>query len=251
MAAPASTDPHPQQPPSTSPTRAPPPCTSAAHPPLLDPAVEERYLNPAVVVQSALATPRGRSPFRVHVFREDHLLGGTKQRALAAFLHQQPHAKEFVYGGPVFGFAQVALAYVCRLHGRKGTAVVARQYDGHFKPLTALAASVGAAVVEVDPPNAALRDVQAYAEAYVKQRNARAPGSTVLLPFGLHCDIFTETLEAALRRALPEELRDAGPRRLWLVAGSAAILAVLAKIWPRTHFLVVQVGKTVWPDQMG
>ena len=256
MAAPAltSTTTHPQpqpQPPSTSSSLASPPSASAhaSHaPPPLD---QERYLNPAVVVQSAVATPRGRNAFGVLVFREDHLLGGTKQRALAAFLQQQPRAEEFVYGGPVFGFAQVALAYVCRLHGRRGTAVVARQSDGRYKPLTALAASVGAAVVEVDPPNAALRDVQAYAEAYVKQRNARTPGCTVLLPFGLHCHIFTEALEAALRRALPEELRDVGPRRLWLVAGSATILAVLAKIWPRTHFLVVQVGKTVWPDQMG
>lgn len=212
----------------------------------------EAVLNPPVVVAAATATPAARPPFSVHVFRDDMLLGGTKQRALGAMLLAEPHAREFVYGGPVFGFAQVALAHVALLLGREGTAVVATQPRGRLAPLSELARSLRGRIVQVPPPNA-LKDVQRRAERYVAERNGESPGSTVLLPFGLHCDTFMDALEAALRRALPPAFLapGGGPPRLWLVAGSAAILAVLARVWPETHFLVVQVGKTVWPDQMG
>jgi hypothetical protein len=35
---------------------------------------------------------------------------------------------------------------------------------------------------------------------------------------------------------------------MWVVAGSAALLNTLYKVFPTTWFCAVQVGKTVWPD---
>ena len=40
------------------------------------------------------------------------------------------------------------------------------------------------------------------------------------------------------------------PKRIWLVAGSGTLLKSLRKVFPRSKFMVVQVGKKIWPDQM-
>ena len=63
------------------------------------------------------------------------------------------------------------------------------------------------------------------------------------MPFGLDHPDFNRLLHEAIVSALPPSLREQPPRRLWLVAGSGTILKTLATIWPKTYFLVVQVGK--------
>ncbi len=40
------------------------------------------------------------------------------------------------------------------------------------------------------------------------------------------------------------------PRRIWLVVGSGTTLNSLYKVFPKTFFNAVQVGKKVWEDQM-
>ena len=47
---------------------------------------------------------------------------------------------------------------------------------------------------------------------------------------------------------MPDELIQDPPQRLWLVCGSATILRALHRLWPKTHMLIVQVGRTVWED---
>ena len=73
-----------------------------------------------------------------------------------------------------------------------------------------------------------------------------------MLPFGLHSDEFITTLAARIRAALPADSAIAtnAPKRMWLVAGSATLLAAFHTLWPSTHFLVVQVGKQVYSDQL-
>ena len=90
-----------------------------------------------------------------------------------------------------------------------------------------------------------LEDTQQAATHYV---NAD-PKNRFLMPFGLkskpgenYFDLFREALLEVLGLANP-------PKRLWLVAGSGFILNVLHSIWPSTMFMIVQVGKRVWPDQ--
>ena len=75
---------------------------------------------------------------------------------------------------------------------------------------------------------------------------------TVLLPFGLNSEYFLENLEKNIRRAIQgSPMENVTPRRVWCVAGSATLLTALSRIWPTSHFLVVQVGKKIWPDQLG
>lgn len=58
----------------------------------------------------------------MHVVRDDYLIGGTKQRALAQLLLHNP-CSEFVYAGPVYGFAQIALSYCAKVLGKAGESV--------------------------------------------------------------------------------------------------------------------------------
>lgn len=83
----------------------------------------------------------------VHVIRDDYLVGGTKQRALAPMLLNNS-SREFVYAGPVYGFAQIALAYCATMLGKKGTVVLSEQPSGKLHPLTRYAKFHGASIVQ-------------------------------------------------------------------------------------------------------
>ena len=224
---------------STSPSKAPTSqastLASASHQP-------DHGLNPPVSILAA-RTHNRPDPITVYVIRDDVLPGGTKQRATALLFNSQD--RTYVYAGPVFGYAQLALTVCANASGKHATVIVARQRSGELHPLTARAAALGAHVVERGYPNR-LKDIQAFSQDYVGARPR-----TYLLPFGLDCETFIQGLVDRLRVSLPAHLLTRPPRRLWLVAGSATLLASFSRLWPHTEFLVVQVGKTVWPDQIG
>lgn len=196
--------------------------------------VPEALYNPPIKITQAAVGEK-----LVNVVRDDMLISGTKQRALVPLL-QLPEfdAPRVGYAGPVFGYAQIALSYACHLLGRKAFIFVERRPALH--PLTAYAKRLGATIVEIGRgKNTALKMVQREAEKYSAAEDVK------LLPFGLHHPMYSLLLEKSLRRVI-----DFNPQRMWVVAGSAVILGVLAKIWPETHFNVVQVGKKIWPDQL-
>ncbi|PRP78998.1 hypothetical protein PROFUN_11463 [Planoprotostelium fungivorum] len=179
-----------------------------------------------------------------HVIRDDELEAGTKQRALISWLKKE-EGEEFVYAGPVFGYAQIALALAAKLNGKKGTLFLEERRPRH--PLTQKAESLGANIIELRP-RAPLKEVQKAATDYVEQRKDKG---TVLLPFGLHSPEFIGLLADRLRDAIGlshPKLLKMPPARLWLVVGSATILAALHRVWPDTHFLCVQVGMKIWDD---
>ncbi len=49
--------------------------------------------------------------------------------------------------------------------------------------------------------------------------------------------------------SLTADIRNSFKGTVWLVAGSGTLLNVLYGVFPSAHFGVVQVGKTIWPDQ--
>lgn len=102
-----------------------------------------------------------------YVFREDNLRAGTKQRGLIPLvLHDS--ANEFVYAGPVYGYAQVALSYSTSLCQKKSTLFLEKRQDLH--PLSRLAASFGASIHQIE--GGTLRKVQEAAENYTRKKNA-------------------------------------------------------------------------------
>ena len=187
------------------------------------------------------------SSVKFRVFDDSKCIGGTKQRLLGRLL-QSIDAEEVVYAGPDGGIAQVALAYAAALCNKKAVIFLNTYCRGEKPQLVLLAESLGAVVHFPDPESRGrtLEETQTAARVY-----AYADSKRHLLPFGLrgkpgepNFELFKEALLDCLKEA------SAPPRRLWLVAGSGFLLDVLHSIWPETKYMVVQVGRRIWPDQL-
>lgn len=158
------------------------------------------------------------------VVRDDLLPGGTKRRVLAEVL---PPAAEYVYASPAYGYAQVALAYVCRDLAAQATVFTAKRALLH--PRTREAQQAGAKVVLV--PTGYLSNVQAKARAYAEQIGA------CYLPFGFDTPEMAAAL-TAVARPLPVT-----PAEVWSVAGSGTLSRALQAAWPAVPCHAVQVGR--------
>jgi hypothetical protein len=200
-------------------------------------------LNPPLIIDfNVNVTERNCS---VNVIRDDYLLGGTKQRAMGTYLDSKME-NEFVYAGPVCGAAQVALAYACKCKNKKCTIIVSKQPNGMLNENTILAKKLGANII-VSKFVMTLKDLNNETKKYLSQ-NKKA----FLVPFGVEDKDYTDSLINSINEAKKGTyLENNFPKRLWVVAGSSTLLNVFAKIWPDTHFLVLQVGKKIWPDQRG
>ena len=139
-----------------------------------------------------------------HVFRDDHLVGGSKQRGMVPLLENSDN-QEFVYGGPNNGYAQIALAYAAQLTRKKCTLFVARTRREH--PFTTKARKKGAKVIFVK--KGFLNVVQSAAENYVR----KTPGAE-LVPFGGGSDEFKKYMIKNIQNALPPNLIENPPKRI-------------------------------------
>lgn len=166
----------------------------------------------------------------VKVIRDDKLIGGTKQRALARYLQlfADDH-QEFLYAGPSTGYAQVALSHVCDLFGWKARLFL----QGAQTELTNFSTNSHAAVHFYDKT---LKQLNDKALRYVEKD---VTNGSMLLPFGFDDDKFSAILEDEIRKSLPAEF---SPKRLWVAVGSGALLRVLAKVLPESEIMPVQTG---------
>jgi len=169
-----------------------------------------------------LALPDGRL---LTVVRDDEVPGGTKRRVLPDLLAAWPE-QEYVYAGPAYGYAQVALAYSAADAGRAATVFVAARREPH--PLTREALSAGARVVEV--PAGRLSVVTARARAYAEATGAR------LLPLGFDMPDFVAGLAEEARRL------ELAPAEVWCVAGSGALSRALQQAWPEASHHAIRIG---------
>jgi hypothetical protein len=157
------------------------------------------------------------------VLRDDRVPGGTKRRILPRLLGA---SAEYVYAGPAYGYAQIALAHACREAGKRATLFVAKRAELH--PRTREANQAGARIVQV--PHGYLSNVRAKARRY-----SEAFGAT-FLPFGLDVPEFHDGL-AELALDLPVR-----PKEVWVAAGSGALCRALRRAWPDAAFNAVRVG---------
>jgi len=175
------------------------------------------------------------------VIRDDKLPAGTKQRGMIGYLLSKPTGKEFVYAGPVNGYAQVALSYSAKECEKKATLFLRKREPLH--PLTERAKLYGGKICQI--PDAALANLQIEANNYVKERNQQG---VELLAFGGMSYDFIWIMYQQIKRAMEEtELKDEPPKRMWCVVGSGTLLTIFHLLFPTTEFLVVQVGKTISP----
>jgi hypothetical protein len=172
----------------------------------------------------SLPRPVVDSVGRFSVVRDDYLPGGSKMRYLLPLVAALPHA-EIVYGSPAVGYAQIALAHVCAMLGKRATIYVAQ--SKHLHPRTIRARDAGARIIMV--PFGRLNVVQARARAYA------AGCGAYLVPWGVD---LPEAIEhfAAAARTIP------APAEVWACAGSGTLIRGLQAAWPAARFHAVQVG---------
>lgn len=209
----------------------------------------ELYNPPLVITDHTTQTLKTQKPAKninYKVFRDDMLIGGTKQRALIPFI-QKTKKEKYVYAGPAQGYAQIALAYTCNILHKTAVLFLPKPINNKRTALTSYAMSFGS--VELHEIPADLKTLQKNADEY-SSKNA----DSYQLAFGgdepIYVDELYKSIKSALKQTIKNEKIVVNPGRLWIVAGSATILKVLYKIFPTTHFCVVQVGKKVWPDQI-
>lgn len=174
-----------------------------------------------------------------NIIADDYLIGGTKQRGLVPVL-ENIDKKVFIYGGPVYGYAQIALAYSAFLTHKKAVVIVEKR--NKLFPLTKYAKSFGAKIEEIPQP-AYLNKILNYSKKYYEENI----NNYFLIKFGADNDMFIKFLTENIKIAWGKKKH---PKNIWIVAGSAVLLNVLYKIFTNTFFNVVQVGKTIWKDQL-
>lgn len=160
------------------------------------------------------------------VVRDDLIPGGTKVRAIDV-LFDDEH-EEYVYAGPCQGYAQVALAYACRAHGKLATIVCAKRDRLHERTKEAIDA--GALVYQI--PAGRLNVIQARAREYCRAHGA------ILLPWGLADARVVARLAGFARSAIMLT-----PTEVWTVAGSGTLSLALQEAWPDATVHAVMVGK--------
>jgi hypothetical protein len=173
------------------------------------------------------------------------LVGGTKQRLLGEIVGMVD-ASEIIYAGPSIGIAQLALAYTATLWGKKAT-IFLNTHNSDLDEYTKRAIRYGAKIFFARSISGrTLAETQKASKKYVDKDKRR-----LLLPFGIKAaqgELYFEVFRKALISALP--LNFPPPKRLWLVAGSGFLFDVLHSIFPTTKFMIVQVGRKIWPDQL-
>jgi hypothetical protein len=174
-----------------------------------------------------------------NIIRDDHLIGGTKQRGLVPLL-EKIKKDVFIYAGPVYGYAQVALAYSAFLTHKRAVVIVEKRKQ--LYPLTKYAKSFNAYIHEVPQP-AYLQKLILYSKNFYEQDIDKR----FLIKFGGDNHIFINFLTENIKIAWGDKKH---PDVIWTVAGSSVLLNVLYNIFPDTYFNVVQVGKTIWEDQL-
>jgi hypothetical protein len=167
----------------------------------------------------------------VSVVRDDLFPGGTKARFIPLLFNG---VNEVVYASPAEGGAQTALATVAGQLGKRATIFVARRNKWHDRTL--MAKRLGAKIEQVSPGH--LNVVQARARKYSYQTGA------LLAPFGFDIPGATQAIAQAARSIGIQ------PHEVWCAAGSGVLARGLAQAWPSARRHVVQVGRTLSPNDV-
>lgn len=217
--------------------------------------IDKKYIggniyNPEIFVKPIefnIVTNTTRKKIKVNIIREDMLEAGTKQRAMIPYL-QNHKSKEFVYVSPYTGGAQIALGYASKITGKKITIFINKRNPKH--PLTLKALSYGVLnIIEVEKAN--FKKLNKMADEYVKKIiKDKDEEYITLFNLGFADKEYINLLSNQIKKALPKSIKKNHPKRLWIPAGSTALLNSLYSVFPETHFLAVQVGKTIWDDMI-
>ena len=218
------------------PTTAPPP-----PPPLRKVEVEQKndIINPPIVPEELDVDGKKLK------LLNDKLFGGTKTRVLQKVIRDLPY-EEIVYAGPDTGMAQIAIGAVAKKYGKKATIFVNTPSKVRILPELVNFGQSNLGIkydFSKGEKGRTLYDTNEDAKKYVEEN----PQKRILLPFGLKDEKTVSEFASILKEAIKSIPQ---PKRMWIVAGSGMLLEVFHRIWPKTQYMVVQVGKKVDPSSL-
>ena len=236
---------------------------------------EENKFNPRLVINK-------KEEHNVFILNDCPLMGGTKTRAIVPYISRISE-KNIIYIGPTIGFAQMALAYALKILSEKGERKKLKLYfNGHNlqaehfnitkniihiyenieihifckkeqefgfnKILSKVRGNFGNLYTKLysqDEDPKSLEDIKKWVESKNNEQN------TYIVPFGLRFPGFVNLLSKQIKKSLNNTVLEKNKgenMRIWLVAGSGAILNTLYIVFPKAEFHILQVGATIWED---
>ena len=195
-------------------------------------------------------TTKKPTQIQINVIRDDYLPAGTKQRAMIPYFKKQKET-EFVYVSPYTGGAQITLAYATQKTKKNVTLFINKVRPKHPLTIKALKLADPQKFKLIEVKNGSFKKMRQVSKEYI-QKVEKEKGSDYISEIALGFDNpeYHQIFVDQLRKALPAKLKKNPPKRIWVPSGSATILNALYKVFPKTYFLAVQTGRTIWPDQI-
>lgn len=200
----------------------------------------------------------------IKVVRDDIMETGTKERGQEFFYNLDNSIRGVISPAAPTGFGQVAIAKMARRANLKCYIVLA---EATFRrsPLITKAQSFGCTYIKVSRYNDLLhyydpidRIKISIPTGYPGEGHVKFVSSSLLskvaedfghrhpsirvLGLGLDDPDYTEALTRSIQES---NVNNIYPKRLWITVGSGTIARILARIWPETEFMCVQVGKSI------
>ena len=191
----------------------------------------EDYLKLVEEWNDPLESPVIEEHDSITVIREDMVNGGSKARSGDFLIQSHPEIEEWVYGSsPATGYAQVALAVLCKRHNKKAVLFMADRAKDNLTNLQERAIDEGADMRWV--PNGMLTVTEKRARDYVSEK----PETRMLVPIGLD----HETVIASYCKIAKSI--NVNPKEVWTVGSSGTLTRGLQLAWPDAEFHCVCVG---------
>jgi hypothetical protein len=200
---------------------------------------------------------------RFGIVRDDILPGGTKQRCILRLigdvLKNQPDVQKIVYAGPATGFAIIAMAIAADYFNITADIHLIGGFprSGDTNQMIRAKNIAKNNIKFFDAETAKIEDAsKLIAKKYDNDKK------TFIIPFGFDSEKIKKLLIESISAAWDKEAESGnlnttfyGDRkrysgRIFVVGGSTTLLNSLYLVFPAARFLVVQVGKKIWPDQI-
>lgn len=185
--------------------------------------------------ERAWTEPVLRTYGRFVVVRDDLLYGGTKSRFVLDAARAHPEVREWVFAGPAWGGASIAITSTCFTLGLRATMFYSKR--GDLVPRQQIVGALGGRLVECEPGY--LTTVRARARAYCE-----ANPEARLIEWGV-----PESEEAIVRIA--RQIDTTGISEVWCAMGSGTLLRGLRRAFAgrRLAFHAVSVGGPISEEQ--
>ena len=195
-------------------------------------------------------TTKNSHQIQINVIRDDYLPAGTKQRAMIPYFKKQKET-EFVYVSPYTGGAQITLAYATQKTKKYVTLFINKVRPRHPLTTKALKLADPDKFKLIEVANGSFKKMRQISKEYIhKVKQEKGINYITEIALGFDNPEYHSIFVEQLQKALPAKLKKNPPKRMWVPSGSATILNALYKVFPKTYFLAVQTGRTIWPDQL-